>query len=93
MGKLPAGSVNEEKLKDLEKFEEAKNQKILWRYKVFCGNVYVFLKALMISYNFLLQVLIALLTKISSLFLSNRLKLKQSRLKDMMNPFKKLWWI
>lgn len=41
MGKLPAGSVNEEKLKDLEKFEEAKNQKILWRYKVFCGNVKV----------------------------------------------------
>ncbi|KAK4356308.1 hypothetical protein RND71_025279 [Anisodus tanguticus] len=34
MGKLPAGSVNEEKLKDLEKFEEAKDQKILWRYKV-----------------------------------------------------------
>ncbi|XP_016442768.2 putative U-box domain-containing protein 50 isoform X1 [Nicotiana tabacum] len=41
MGKLPAGSVNEEILKDLEKFEEAKNQKILWRYKVFCGNVKV----------------------------------------------------
>ncbi|CAN4126786.1 unnamed protein product [Withania somnifera] len=41
MGKLPAGSVNEEKLKDLEKFEEAKNEKILWRYKVFCGNVKV----------------------------------------------------
>lgn len=41
MGKLPAGSVNEQKLKDLEKFEEAKNQKILWRYKVFCGNVKV----------------------------------------------------
>ncbi|KAH0745259.1 hypothetical protein KY285_006916 [Solanum tuberosum] len=41
MGKLPRGSVNEEKLKDLEKLEEAKNQKILWRYKVFCGNVKV----------------------------------------------------
>ncbi|XP_059307396.1 putative U-box domain-containing protein 50 [Lycium ferocissimum] len=41
MGKLPAGSVNDEKLKDLEKFEEAKDQKILWRYKVFCGNVKV----------------------------------------------------
>ncbi|CAN4114828.1 unnamed protein product [Withania somnifera] len=41
MGKLPAGSVNEEKLKDLEKFEDAKNEKILWRYKVFCGNVKV----------------------------------------------------
>ncbi|KAF3674037.1 putative AP2-like ethylene-responsive transcription factor AIL6-like [Capsicum annuum] len=41
MGKLPVGSLNEEKLKDLEKFEEAKDEKILWRYKVFCGNVKV----------------------------------------------------
>ncbi|XP_027178324.1 putative U-box domain-containing protein 50 [Coffea eugenioides] len=39
IGKIPAGSVREEKLKVLEKSEEAKSDKILSKYIAFCGKV------------------------------------------------------
>nr|GLL18920.1 putative U-box domain-containing protein 50 isoform X1 [Ipomoea trifida] len=39
IGRLPSSSVNEEKLKDLEKYEEAKTDKILANYVAFCGKV------------------------------------------------------
>ncbi|XP_019185661.1 PREDICTED: putative U-box domain-containing protein 50 isoform X2 [Ipomoea nil] len=39
IGRLPSSSVNEEKLKDLDKYEEAKTDKILANYIAFCGKV------------------------------------------------------
>lgn len=39
VGKLPASSVSDEKLKILRKYEQEKIDKILSKYKAFCGNV------------------------------------------------------
>ncbi|KAG9139852.1 hypothetical protein Leryth_015233 [Lithospermum erythrorhizon] len=38
-GKLPASSLSEEKLKGLERAEEARNDKILAKYITYCGKV------------------------------------------------------